>query len=212
MQMFLSSSQHNSAMSISCSPHSTLQAQRYPVSTNGDLLGTGGFFNWKKKKDKKPTQEIWKERGREITFWCEMGGREGEWPLLLFLFCFSKFSFIWAEKWLQEKAQLFPLPLPLFPSSSCCLCPPIYLLLVYISLLFSALLLSCLLRAHLHPAHTQLFLPKSTLSTRKLMPSTQCHVLLGHLALQMEDTAHHPSSLWMFSCPSQPYLNCVLSN
>lgn len=60
------------------------------------------------KKKRQTTQKIWKETGREITFWCEMGGREGEWPLLVFLFCFSKLSFIWTEKRLQEKALPCP--------------------------------------------------------------------------------------------------------
>lgn len=91
MQMFLSSSQHNSAMSISCSPHSTLQAQRYPVSTNGDLLGSGGFFNWKKKDKNKQPRKFGKRREENSLFDLKWEEEKGNDHCSCFCFVFQNF-------------------------------------------------------------------------------------------------------------------------
>lgn len=132
--------------STACKVHFTLTLHHCtspvrPLSQK-DPVGICGFFIKKRREERS---------GRGVAFVCEAGGREGGCSLLMFLFYFSK---VCTEEQFQEKVltcpgnELFarkqrsmvvPIFSPLLPPSSCCFCPPIYLLLVYtFQLLFSA--------------------------------------------------------------------------
>lgn len=126
-----------------------------PTLVKRDLVGICSFFV-------KKEQKTWKER-RGVALLCEVGGRGGRCSLLMFLFQFSK---VCTEKQFQEKVLtcpgnlpvsrdqwLLPFSFPPLPPSSCCFCPPIYLLLVYtFQLLFSARSSFPALSVLLHPA------------------------------------------------------------